>query len=56
MQNPDLTEPMTNTYPSDRGLPLIVNTVEMARDPARFFLRMYRKHGPIYQVNVFGRP
>jgi cytochrome P450 len=55
MQSPNPTEPMTNTYPSDRGLPLIGNTVEMARDPARFFLRMYRKHGPIYQVNVFGR-
>lgn len=42
-------------YPADPGLPLIGNTLEMARDPARFFLRMYRRHGPVYRVNVFGR-
>ena len=42
-------------YPADRGLPLLGNTLEMARDPARFFLRMYRKHGPMYVANVFGR-
>jgi cytochrome P450 len=42
-------------YPADRGLPLLGNTLEMARDPARFFLRMYRKHGPVFVANVFGR-
>ena len=42
-------------YPTDPGIPLIGNTLEMAKDPGAFFLRMYRKHGPVYSVNVFGR-
>jgi cytochrome P450 len=37
------------------GLPWIGNTLEMARDPAAFFLRAYRAHGPVYRIKVFGR-
>ena len=46
---------LIHRYPTDSGIPLIGNTLEMATDPGAFFLRMYRKHGPIYSVNVFGR-
>ena len=46
---------LIHRYPTDSGIPLIGNTLEMAKDPGAFFLRMYRKHGPIYSVNVFGR-
>jgi cytochrome P450 len=47
--------PRISPYPTDPGLPILGNTLEMARDPARFFLRMYRKHGPVFVANVFGR-
>lgn len=33
----------------------IGNTAEMARDPARFFVRCYREYGPAFRVRVFGR-
>jgi hypothetical protein len=29
-----------------RGSPIIGNALDKARDPARFFLRYYREHGP----------
>ena len=35
--------------------PLVGNSIEMARDPAAFFLRCYRRYGPVYRVRVFGR-
>lgn len=41
--------------PSVKGLPFIGNTLEMAADPAAFFLRAYRDYGPVYRINVFGR-
>ena len=41
--------------PDAGGLPFIGNTLEMARDPAAFFVRCYRDYGPVYRVNVFGR-
>ncbi len=41
--------------PSVKGIPFVGNTMEMAKDPAAFFVRAYRDYGPVYQVNVFGR-
>ena len=41
--------------PAVKGIPFIGNTMEMAKDPAAFFVRAYREYGPVYQVNVFGR-
>ena len=41
--------------PAVKGIPLVGNTMEMAKDPAAFFLRAYREYGPVYRVNVFGR-
>ncbi|RZV36021.1 MAG: cytochrome P450, partial [Acidimicrobiales bacterium] len=41
--------------PKVKGIPFVGSTVEMAKDPAAFFVRAYRDYGPVYQVNVFGR-
>lgn len=41
--------------PRVKGIPFVGSTVEMAKDPAAFFVRAYRDYGPVYQVNVFGR-
>lgn len=41
--------------PAVKGIPFIGNTMEMAKDPAAFFVRAYKEYGPVYQVNVFGR-
>lgn len=35
--------------------PLVGNTLEMARDPAAFFVRCYREYGPAFRVRVLGR-
>ena len=41
--------------PEVRGLPFIGNTLAMAKDPAAFFVDCYRKYGPVFRINVFGR-
>ena len=41
--------------PRVKGVPFVGSTLEMAKDPAAFFVRAYRDYGPVYQVNVFGR-
>ena len=51
-----LTETLSSPkIPDVKGIPFIGNTLEMAKDPAAFFVRAYRDYGPIYRVNVFGR-
>jgi cytochrome P450 len=40
--------------PVVRGLPILGNTLEMARDPAKFFYRAYEEYGPIFRVKVLG--
>lgn len=37
------------------GIPFLGNTLEMAKDPAAFFVRCYREYGPVFRVKVFGR-
>jgi cytochrome P450 len=37
------------------GLPIIGNALGMAKDPARFFVRCYREHGPVFRVRLMGR-
>ncbi|HLM42868.1 MAG TPA: cytochrome P450 [Myxococcaceae bacterium] len=39
-----------------RGIPLIGNTLEMAKDPASFFVRCYREYGPVFRVKLLGTP
>ncbi len=41
--------------PVVKGLPFIGNTLEMAKDPAAFFVRAYKEYGPVFKINVFGR-
>jgi cytochrome P450 len=41
--------------PVVRGLPLIGNALEMAADPARFFLRCYRQFGPVFRIKVVNK-
>lgn len=38
--------------PVVRGLPLLGNTFDMARDPARFFVECYREYGPVFKIKV----
>ncbi len=49
----DTLPPMTET-PRARGLPLVGNVLEMAKDPGRFFYNCYRKYGPVYRIKLFG--
>jgi cytochrome P450 len=37
------------------GLPIIGNALGMAKDPARFFVKCYREHGPVFRVRLMGR-
>jgi cytochrome P450 len=37
------------------ALPLLGNALEMARDPARFFLRCYRDYGAVFQVQLLNK-
>jgi cytochrome P450 len=40
------------TPPRVRGIPLIGNTLAMAKDPARFFVDAYRRYGPVFRVQI----
>lgn len=41
--------------PTVPGLPLLGSALDMARDPARFFVRCYRKYGPVFRVRLLGK-
>ncbi|MGH6782873.1 MAG: cytochrome P450, partial [Sphingomonadaceae bacterium] len=41
--------------PTVPGVPFLGNTLEMAKDPAAFFVRCYRDYGPVFRIKVFGR-
>ncbi|WP_420427168.1 cytochrome P450 [Algiphilus sp.] len=40
--------------PRARGLPLLGNTLDMARGPAEFFVKLYREYGPVSKISVLG--
>ncbi|MDR3418705.1 MAG: cytochrome P450 [Nevskia sp.] len=40
--------------PFVRGLPLLGNMLEFAKDPALFFVKCYREYGPAFRVRVLG--
>ena len=40
--------------PQVPGIPLIGNTLDMAKDPAKFFVDCYRRHGPVFRIKVMG--
>jgi cytochrome P450 len=41
--------------PTVRGLPLVGNALDMAKDPAQFFVECYREHGPVFRVRVLNQ-
>lgn len=41
--------------PVVRGLPVLGNALEMAADPARFFVRCYRRHGPVFRIKLLDK-
>jgi len=44
-----------STIPQVRGLPVLGSLPELARDPAAFFVRCYREHGPVFRIRLPGR-
>lgn len=50
-----MAERVTSPIPPVKGIPVVGNTFEMAKDPAAFFVRCYKDYGPVYEVDVFGR-
>ena len=38
--------------PVVRGLPVLGNALEMAKDPAQFFVGCYRKYGPVFRIKA----
>jgi cytochrome P450 len=41
--------------PVVRGLPVLGSALDLARDPARFFVRGYEQHGPVFRFKLFNR-
>jgi cytochrome P450 len=41
--------------PTVPGLPLLGNVLDMAKDPAKFFVDCYRKYGPVFNVKLLGQ-
>jgi cytochrome P450 len=37
------------------GSPIVGNALEMAKDPAAFFVNCYRKHGPVFRIKLFSQ-
>jgi cytochrome P450 len=37
------------------GLPLLGSVLEMAKDPAQFFVKCYRKYGPVFRVRLLNK-
>ena len=48
------TFPLRET-PTVPGLPLLGNVLDMAKDPAKFFVDCYRKYGPVFKVKLLGQ-
>lgn len=42
--------------PTIRGLPFLGSVLDMAKDPAQFFVDCYRKYGPVVRLTVLGKP
>ena len=39
--------------PQVSGIPVIGNVLQMAKDPAQFFVDCYRRHGPVFRIRIF---
>ncbi len=49
----DTLAPHTVT-PRVRGLPIVGNVLEMAKDPGKFFYDCYREYGPVFRIKLMG--
>ncbi|HVT34177.1 MAG TPA: cytochrome P450 [Nevskiaceae bacterium] len=52
---PTSPPPLRQT-PTVPGLPLLGSVLDMAKDPAKFFVDCYRKYGPVFRLKVLGKP
>ncbi|MEN8721984.1 MAG: cytochrome P450 [Alphaproteobacteria bacterium] len=41
--------------PKVKGLPIVGNTLEMAKSPADLFVKCYKDYGPAFRINILGR-
>jgi cytochrome P450 len=46
---------VSDDLPVVKGSPIVGNALEMAKDPAQFFVNAYRKYGPVFRVKLFNR-
>jgi cytochrome P450 len=46
---------VTTQTPVVRGLPVLGSALQMARDPAQFFVDSYREHGPVFRVRILNQ-
>ena len=37
------------------GMPLLGNSLQLAREPAQFFVTAHARHGPAFRVNILFR-
>ena len=47
---------VSDDLPVVKGSPIVGNALEMAKDPAAFFVNAYRKYGPVFRIKLFNRP
>lgn len=52
MSTPTVADP---PIPVVTGLPLVGSAADLARDPAAFFVRAYREHGPVFRARALNR-
>jgi len=46
---------VSDNIPLVKGQPIVGNALDMAKDPARFFVDCYRKYGPVFRIKLFSR-
>ena len=46
---------VSDDIPLVKGQPIVGNALEMAKDPARFFVKCYRAYGPVFRIKLFSR-
>jgi cytochrome P450 len=46
---------VSDDLPVVKGSPIVGNALEMAKDPAAFFVNAYRKYGPVFRIKLFNR-
>src|SRR5687768_5510350 len=45
----------TREIPLARGLPVVGNVLDLAKDPARFFADAYLANGPVFRMKMFNK-